>query len=233
MTKVREKALKLRLSGYSYNEINKKLGIPKSTLSGWFSDLILSKKSQERLNKRKTLGTKTLIRRNKKQTHDAWKRAVEIRRKSKEKISKITKRDLFILGISLYWAEGHKKLAVKNGKEITSHAISFTNSDPEMIRIFVIFLKSFFPGISNRDITVGVRIFKHMNEKQVLSFWRKVTELPSECFSKCLCVVSKSSQRKRPFNRLPYGTVQIRVNSTDKFHELMGWVEGIKKKAIM
>jgi len=41
-------------------------------------------------------------------------------------------------------------------------------------------------------------------------------------------LVSISSKRKRPFNRLPYGTVQIRINNTQKFHHIMGWIEWMK-----
>ena len=40
----KNQALKLRLLGKSYNEINKALGVPKATLSDWFADLQLSKK---------------------------------------------------------------------------------------------------------------------------------------------------------------------------------------------
>ena len=36
MRKDKKKAISLRLSGKSYNEISTKLGVPKSTLSSWF-----------------------------------------------------------------------------------------------------------------------------------------------------------------------------------------------------
>ena len=40
----KEEAIKLRKQGFSYNEIKNKLGVPKSTLSGWFRDILLTKK---------------------------------------------------------------------------------------------------------------------------------------------------------------------------------------------
>lgn len=232
MNEVRKKATILRRNGYSYNEINKKLGIPKSTLSGWFSSLVLSKKAQNRLEKRRGVGTDILIERNKRQTHDAWKRARKRRSDAKRQIKSLSKNDLFLLGIALYWAEGHKKLSVRNGREITSHVISFTNSDPVMIEAFIIFLKQSF-GIEDSDINVGLRLFEHINEKEAIKYWKDVTKLPQQSFIKPTYVISRASQGKRPYNRLPYGTVQVRVNSTEKFHTLMGWVEGIKKKVTM
>ena len=40
-------AIKLRLFGSSYNEISKKLSIPKGTLSYWFKDIAMSNKIKE------------------------------------------------------------------------------------------------------------------------------------------------------------------------------------------
>ena len=230
MNKVREQATLLRKKGYSYNEIHRKLGVPKGTLSGWFSDMLLSKKAQKRLDERKGIGTDILIRRNIAQTDIAWRKARKTRNQARAQINKLAKKDLFTLGISLYWAEGHKKLMKRNGKEITSHVISFTNSDPEMIQCFVVFLKTFFPRLKDAEIHISMRLFDHINEKTALAYWQKATNLPKTCFSKPSYIVSKSSQGKRPYNRLPYGTIQVRVNSTEKFHTLMGWVEGIKKQ---
>ena len=60
-------------------------------------------------------------------------------------IKKLSKQDLLLLGASLYWAEGYKKAIIKNGQERSYHAISFSNSDPAMIKIFIEFLKKILP----------------------------------------------------------------------------------------
>ena len=39
----------MRLKGFSYNEISCELGIAKSTLSGWFKDMVLNEEAKERL----------------------------------------------------------------------------------------------------------------------------------------------------------------------------------------
>jgi hypothetical protein len=225
----KEQALKLRLKGCSYNEINKKLGIPKSTLSGWFKNIVLSKEAQTRLNNRITEGgLSTLIKRNKMQTYLAQARAKENSRKAEREIRKISKYELCILGAALYWTEGYKKLKVIDGKERTSHTISFLNVDPYMIRLFIRFLKETLE-IKKEDIKAIMRIYKGINEQVALKYWSGVTELNEKNFRKPLYLISLSSFGKRPFNRLPYGTLQLEVASTEKFHYLLGLIEGIKK----
>lgn len=229
MQPVRIKALSLRKKGYSYNEINKLFGIPKSTLSSWFSNLSLSQKAQIRIRKRIESGTLNgLVERNKAQTALAQIRVRKIRRISKNEIKKFSEKDLFIIGISLYWAEGYKRVVKVNGREVTHHPISFTNSDEIMVNVFVSFLKKIMKVPSER-IKLELRIFQHTNKEEAVSYWSKVSGIPKENFGKVSSIISRSSIGKRPFNRLPFGTVAVRVCDTDKFHKLMGWIDGMKK----
>lgn len=228
----KEKALALRFRGYSYNEIQKCLGIPKGTLSGWFSGLVLSEKAQNRLKKRVQDGSlKGLIKRNKLQTHKARQLARSIRYIATREINYLSQRELLLIGTALYWAEGYKKSIVKNGRELTSHTISFSNSDPVMIKLFLKFLKDIL-GIEEIKIHAHVRIFQHLNETTTFNYWHKVTGLPKENFYKFYYGISKSSGGKRPYNRLPYGTIQLVVGDTKKFHKIMGWIEGMQKQSL-
>ncbi len=225
----KEKVLKLRLTGKSYTEINRILGVPKSTLSGWLKDLQLSDTARKRLNDLTKEGSlKGLIKRNKLQTQLAKEKAKVIRQAASSEIKKISKQELLILGVALYWGEGYKRPIVKNGVERSYHPVSLSNSDPKLIAIFLRFLREICEVEENK-IKAGLRIFKHHNSDQLLQFWSKLTRIPRERFEKFYYGVSKSSQGKRPFNILPYGTVQIRVNDTALFHKIMGWLEGITK----
>lgn len=230
MRKDKNQALKLRLSGKSYNEITRLLDVPKSTLSGWFANLELSKEAQERIQKRVYKGAlQGLIKRNKNQTYLAVKRMRAIRAKSKQEIKSITQNELKLIGIALYWAEGYKRLLVRNGRELTHHPVALTNSDPNLIVMFLGFLREICQ-VPDEKITADIRIYEHMNERNLLKFWQKITGLPEKNFGKIYYGISKSSQGKRPFTRLPYGTILIRVNSTNLFHKIMGWVEGLSEK---
>src|SRR3989338_3993950 len=120
MRKNRNEALKLRLKGKSYNEISNLMGIPKSTLSGWFTNLELSHKAKQRIQKRVYAGSlRGLIRRNKNQTHLAVQRMRSARSKARNEIQSLSKNDIKLIGVALYWAEGYKRALVKNGRELT------------------------------------------------------------------------------------------------------------------
>ena len=229
MRKDRQIAFKLRLSGKSYGEINKALGIPKSTMAGWFSGLVLSKdlrnKIEVRAHKKSIEG---LIKRNKEQTKIALRRAFGIKKHAAGEIGELSSRDIFVIGVALYWAEGYKKSIVRNGREVTHHPVSLTNSDPNIVGIFLKFLREHC-RVPNNKIKAGLRIFQHQNENELIRYWHKKTGIIQDNFNKTYQGISKSSLGKRPFNRLPYGIIQVVVADTPLFHKIMGYIEGIKK----
>ncbi|MBI2674338.1 MAG: hypothetical protein HYX22_01190 [Candidatus Yanofskybacteria bacterium] len=221
------KAYKLRMAGRSYTEINRLLNVPKSTLSGWFSTLDIPPEAKERISKRVyEKSVLALVKRNKQQTEQAQIRARETRALAIKEVGSLSNRDLFIAGISLYWAEGHKKPIYLNGKVRTHHPISLTNSDPKMVALFMRFLREVC-SVKDDKISVGIRFFEHQDPVYLLDFWQKIVRIPSSRFQKVLQTISISSKRIRPFNSLPFGVVQIRVGDTPLFHKIMGWIDGM------
>ncbi len=217
------------MAGRSYNEITRLLKIPKSTLSGWFTDLKLPEKATKRLSDRvhaaSLLG---LVARNKNQTTIAQSRSKEMHDRGEKLIKNISKRDLLVIGTVLYWAAGYKRPVVINGKVRTSHRVSLTNSDPNLISIFLKFLREICK-IPNEKITIWVRYFEHQDQVYLLDFWKKRCNIPYSNFRKTLQTVSISSQRKKSYNSLPFGVAQISVNSTNLYHKIMGLIAGIAK----
>ncbi|MBI4134876.1 MAG: hypothetical protein HY471_02095 [Candidatus Sungbacteria bacterium] len=226
-------ALKYRLSGKSYNEITNLVGVPKGTLSDWFSKLELSDQARTRIKKRVYEGAlRGLIKRNKHQTHLAIQRMREGRVQGESEIGSLGIENIKLIGIALYWAEGYKRALVKNGRTLTHHPVSLTNSDPNLVAMFLRFLREVCL-VSDEKIKADIRIYEHINTQAVVNFWQKVTGLPHRNFGKVYYGISKSSLDKRPFTRLPYGTILIRVNSTALFHKIMGWIKGVAKQAAM
>ncbi len=230
MYSLKQHALKLRKEGYSYGEINQSLKIPKSTLSNWFSGLILSEKATDRLKERSNIGTKVLIERNKMQTVRAWERANIARKNAIKEIenSILSERDLLLMGTALYWGEGYKKLKVKNGRSLPGHIVSITNSDPGIIRTFVLLINRQMK-VPLSSFNLFLRLYDSIDEKVALKFWLKASGLPKKCFKGTTYLVSISSQRKRPYNTLPHGTVQVSINDTQKFHRVMGWIDWMRE----
>ena len=145
MDSVRSAALRMRKAGYSYNEITAKLGTPKSTLSSWLRDLVLSDLAQARLQGRVRSGILNgLVKRNKMQTHLALQRTRAVREAARKTIRQLGKEDLVLIGALLYWAEGYKRPVVRGGREVTSHSISFVNAHPPIIIPFLHFFILFF-----------------------------------------------------------------------------------------
>ncbi|MFZ2193636.1 MAG: helix-turn-helix domain-containing protein [Candidatus Moraniibacteriota bacterium] len=224
MRKDKEQAIRLRRSGLSYNEISKKLGIPKSTLSFWLSDLEISKKAKIRIASRVYTGSVAgLIKRNKNQTFLAKERADKIRNTAKLETKELMKNKLFLAGISLYWAEGYKKGAQGSKWK----AVDFANSDPEMIRMMM----RFFRNICNvGDEKIKMQIIAHENVDidETVQFWSKLTKIPNNQFIKTYCSASSLSKNKRQGSNLTHGTVHIRINSVELFFRIIGWIDGLK-----
>jgi hypothetical protein len=225
----REMSIKMRLGGKSYGEISRALGIPKSTLHGWLFDRTISDSARERIEGRThARSLAALIKRNVGQTKLAQSRAKQTRESAAQRVGTLSKKDLLNIGAVLYWAEGYKKSVVKNGKEVTHHVVSLTNSDPALAKMFLRFLREYCE-VPEERIKADIRIFEHQNEELLLDFWQKETGISRQNFGKTYYGISKSSQSKRPYDRLPYGVIQIRVGSTELFHHIMGYIEGLKK----
>lgn len=217
------------MTGRSYNEIVRLLKIPKSTLSGWFRDLELPEESKKRLKDRVHAAyLRGLMARNKNQTALAESRSKDAREDGEKLINNIGKKELLLIGATLYWAEGYKRPVVVKGRTITSHRVSLTNSDPDLICVFLNFLREVC-GVPNEKITIWVRYFEHQDPAYLLDFWQKKCKIPYSNFKKMLQTVSISSQRKRSYNSLPFGVAQISVSDTNLYHKIMGLISGIAK----
>src|SRR3989344_4533378 len=102
---VKKKAIKLRNQGYSYKYIAQKLRVSKSTLSGWLARVpyVPNEETTQRIEQaRKKSGQA----KNRKKIESITK-AQEI---AKKDIGRLTRRDLFMLGIGLYIGEGSKTM---------------------------------------------------------------------------------------------------------------------------
>lgn len=101
----RQKTLNLREKGHSYSQIKDKLGISKSTLSGWLCNMPLP---DERIKELRDFNSVRI-----EKYRNTIRRKKEIRLKDVYKkvsrdIGKFSKREIFLLGLFLYWGEGTK-----------------------------------------------------------------------------------------------------------------------------
>lgn len=214
-------AVSLRKSGQSYNQISKLLGIPKSTLSYWLSDIPESEEAKKaNIGKSKQIWSKNITEFNKKRSAEYKKKTAAEIKTYAEEIGEISKKDLFYLGIGLYLAEGSKREKFK---------VRFTNSDPAMVKIIMKFFSELCQ-IQASDIKARIHLHNPNNYPESLEFWSKIASIPKENFWQPQFVVSKSSQGKRPFNRLPYGILHITISSSPLVRKIKGWSDGVMSK---
>ena len=168
--KDKEKAIKLRLKGLSYSQIKEKMGLSKSTLSNWLSSYSLS---EERIRELRDWNPRKIERCRNTKAENRRKRLEKVYGNVSKKIARLSKRDLFIAGIFLYWGEGSKSEKTTTG---------LSNTDPSMLIFFLKWLRSM--KVDLKKATVTLHLYSDMNCRKETNFWKKILKLPSVCFKK-------------------------------------------------
>jgi hypothetical protein len=212
---LKSQAIFLRKKGYSYNLISEKLGIAKSTLSGWLKEapFVPNETVLERIKNGPFISGQL-------KHKERVRNILESKELAKKELGIISKKDLWMLGIGLYLGEGSK----------TYETIRVINSDPKIVKLAVKWFKEIC-GLDNRNITIAIHIYPDNNIKQCLRYWSQKTKIPLKQFRKTQIDTrnNKSEKKKR---KLPYGTAHITIVSNGnpnfgvKLHRrIMGWIE--------
>jgi transposase-like protein len=214
-TAEREEARRLRLEhGLPIKLIARIVGVAPSSVSVWVRDVQLTAEQLHALRRmnpafnRQLRGATRNAERGRARRSASQERGREMARKHEP---------LHVAGAMLYWAEGDK--SHKNAARIS-------NSDPEILRLFVHFLRVYF-DVPDRQLRVTCHLFADHVERQteIEQFWLDVVQLPRSCLCKShVNVYSKYSQKKRT-NKLPYGTSRITVHSTEIIQCIYGAIQ--------
>ena len=215
----KQEAIILRKKGQSIKEIAKNLGVSKSSVSDWVRKVVLTKKQKEVLALRGYSFVVVERRRTTRLSNELVKREAIISLAEKD-INMISNNELKIIGTMLYWAEGRKR---------GQRTVSFSNSDPSMIKIIMRFFREICLVPDNK-FRGHIHIHSHLNVNSALKYWSTTTRIPFKQFYKTYCVPSISSKGK--MDSLPNGTLDIEVCNTELFLKIMGWIRGIINKLI-
>jgi len=220
------RAIEFRRKGYSYQEIAKSLEVSKSTAYYWTKQVRLSKRAQRKIEKKiKDAIRKGIVAYNKKYAKIRSQEAIQRKTKWKEKAYKeilqelktLSRRDLMLLSIAIYWAEGYTR---------SKNVVRVSNSDPFIIRLMMRFFQEICQ-VPKEKIRATVHLYPQADIRKALRYWSKVTGLPMEQFTKPQVQISRSSKRKRDSHRLPYGTLHLNISSTELTWKIKGWIQGI------
>jgi len=213
----KQRAIKLRREGKSYKDIAVLTGVPKSTLSNWFSGVSWSEETKDYLsglareNARKRMTAISHQKREERQSTYQAQRVV-----AEKQFKKFIKDRLFVAGLMIYWGEGDNKL--ENGM------IRVANSDPLMIKRFYEFLKKYLPEIEHKA-KIYLVLYKDLDEALCQKHWSKEVGLPLDRFFK-----SSFIKGKHPTKRLSYGVGTMTISNRLYKEQMICWVALAKKE---
>lgn len=208
----KEKAIQLRLSGKSYKNIRRELGIPISTLAGWFKGASWSKDIRDRLSAEVSWSNPKALKLLAHANRQRWNlKREEYRIAAAKEFNKLKKDPLFLAGIMLYWGEGEKQQK--------SSIVRLSNSEPEMIRTFNLFLTRIL-GLSTDKIYAWLLLYPDLIDPVQKKFWSTATGLTAEQFKNSVFI-----KGRHPVKRLSYGVCTIAVNSRALKERLFTWIE--------
>lgn len=196
--KDRHRALKLRKQGKSYSQIKSILGVSKSTLSTWLKDYPLSERRIRELRDRNETRIERFRQTMQKKRENRWQ---SIYTEQSEQWLPLSKRELYLAGIFLYWGEGRKGLEGQ---------ISITNTDPEVIKFALYWLTKIL-NISKKKIAVYLHLYQDMNIKKEISFWAKQLGIPNKQFRKPY--IKESLRANINHSGYGHGTCKIQVGN--------------------
>ncbi|MFF5886319.1 hypothetical protein [Streptomyces sp. NPDC012589] len=169
---LRARARELRLQGWTYDRIEIELGCSKSSVSLWVRDLPKPERKRSRAE------AAAIARRGweaKQRVRD------EERRRTKEDarraVGDLTPRELFLVGVGLYWAEGTKDKPYDRRESVT-----FVNSDPDMIKVSLAWLD--LMGVERERLRFSVMIHENADVAGAERYWADLVRADRRAFNK-------------------------------------------------
>jgi hypothetical protein len=214
----KEKARTMRRAGASIASIARDLGVAKSSASIWCSDIVLTQKQVAILHQSMVRGSYAgrlagaHLQRTKKQ--EQIQRAAF---QASQDICEMSNRELFFLGLGLYWGEGDKKSSVR-----------FFNSNPEAVRVMMRWFREVL-NIQEQDFMMYLNLNEahEYRTKEIIGYWSEITGVPVKQFRKPSLV--KVAQKKKYENELEYrGTLCIGIaRSRYLLYQVLEWIKVI------
>lgn len=211
------KARSLREKGLSIKDIQKRLDVSRSSVSLWVRDIRLSKKQLEKLYLNKRTGAlKGSIIAAMNKIKERERLIQKLTKEGAKEVGNLSKRDKFIAGIAMYFAEGDKG----------DKSVSFSNSDPWAIKFVVDWLRNTC-RVPKTKFRASLYLHDNLNERKAKQFWSKLTKIPLTQFRKSY-IVKNNPHRLRKVKHI-HGVLRITVNDVNLHRRIMGWISGVFK----
>ena len=219
-SQIRIQARTLRATGESLKQIAKNLHVSSSSVSVWCRDIVFSKEQQQLMRKRGyIMGSAARLQAIKNRKLVLDKSINAIHQNAQSEVGKLTKRDIFIAGIALYWGEGFKK----------DHLVGLATTSLGIARFYIRWLQTCF-HISTEQLILRVTI---NSEKKLLTtdigaYWSKHLHIPLSQFSQPYYQVAKWKKiYDHPENY--HGVLRIKVRkSISLLRKIEGYIQAFE-----
>ncbi len=217
------RARELRRNGQSIKSIAKELEVSQGSVSLWCRDIVLTDEQLvvlEKNSKDPYYGKR--LQNSLKQQGIRIEKTERLRREGIVEVGDLNKRELLLVGIALYWAEGYKK----------DSQVGLGSSDPKMMQLYVRWLKDCF-GYSIDELMFRVTINESHEYRidEIIKYWADLFQIDKSIFQKSFYQKAKW-QKVYEHPEEYFGVLRIRVRkSSDFLRKIHGYIEGLKQNA--
>lgn len=216
----KQKALILRKSGKSYNQIAEELSLSKSTISEWLKNEAWSNKIKTSLSKKVIqISRERILKLNAGRRDKLLQSYACARIEAQDEFRKLRRNPLFLIGVSIYWGEGYK--GEKNG------AIKVGNTDPKMLLVFVDFLQKICKVPKSR-IKAWMLLYPDNSIEESLNFWSKQINIEKQNFYKSTVIEGRHKSR-----RLPHGVCTVGITNKYIKTKLLEWIKFLPSAGVV
>lgn len=214
-----DKARELRAQGHDYAEIAAALGVAKSTVSAWVHDMPWPDRlSYEECRQRSIDGSRQFWAAER-PAREAKREAV--RAAAAGEIGALSPREILIAGAIAYWCEGSKSKPHKLRERVT-----FINSDPGLIKFFLLFLGE--AGVDAAQLRFRVQIHESADVTAAERFWLSVTGAEPGQFQRTTLKRHNPQTVRKNVGAAYHGCLVVNVQqSADLYRRIEGWVRAV------
>lgn len=208
----------MRAAGATYTEIAAALGVAAGSLSVWLRDLPVPDRGRAR-HAARVAGLRH-------KGGDTTRRRAEERRVARVtrgigSVAALSDRELFFVGLALYWAGGSKdKPWKRHGR------VRVTNSDADLLRVFLAWLNLI--GVRPDELTFNLSIHEGQDVAAQEKWWQDELGLDPKAFNGCMLKHHNPRPRRHNTGEGYHGCLVVTVRRSSALYDAIdGWWRGL------
>ncbi|OHA61569.1 MAG: hypothetical protein A2556_02320 [Candidatus Vogelbacteria bacterium RIFOXYD2_FULL_44_9] len=121
------------------------------------------------------------------------------------------------IGVTLYWGEGYKAES--------ACGVDFANSDIEMIKVFMRFLREIC-GIREDRLRIYLYCYSNQKPLDLIKFWSRITKVSPRQFSRPYIRTDFVESKKA---KMPHGMIHVRYGDKKLLRQILKWIDDCKQ----